>query len=36
VAATGKLTDACHDRHGKVEFLDFFKKVAWAQPLRDR
>jgi transposase len=24
--ATGKVTDACYDRHGKAEFLDFLKK----------
>ncbi len=26
--ATGKITDACYDRHGKAEFLDFMKKCA--------
>ena len=30
--ATGKVTDACYDRHGKAEFLDFLKKVARAYP----
>jgi transposase len=33
--ATGKVTDACYDRHGKAEFLDFLKKVARAYPRRD-
>ena len=32
--ATGKVTDACYDRHGKAEFLDFLKKVARAYPRR--
>jgi transposase len=32
--ATGKVTDACYDRHGKAEFLDFMKKVARAYPRR--
>jgi transposase len=32
--ATGKVTDACDDRHGKAEFLDFLKKVARAYPRR--
>lgn len=30
--ATGKVTDKCYDRHGKVEFLDFMKRVARAYP----
>ena len=30
--ATGKVTDACYDRHGKAEFLDFLKKDARAYP----
>ncbi len=30
--ATGKVTDRCHDRHGKAEFLDFLKLVARAYP----
>ena len=25
--ATGEVTDACYDRHGKAEFGDFLKKV---------
>jgi transposase len=33
--ATGKVTDACYDRHGKAEFLDFLKKVARADPRRE-
>ena len=33
--ATGRVTDACYDRHGKAEFLDFLKKVARAYPRRD-
>jgi transposase len=33
--ATGKVTDACYDRHGKAEFLDFMKKVARAYPRRE-
>jgi hypothetical protein len=32
--ATGQVTDACYDRHGKAEFLDFMKKVARAYPRR--
>ncbi len=32
--ATGKVTDACYDRHGKAEFLAFLKKVARAYPRR--
>ena len=32
--ATGKVTDACYDRHGEAEFLDFLKKVARAYPRR--
>jgi transposase len=30
--ATGKITDACYDRHTHVEFLDFLKLVAKAYP----
>ncbi len=33
--ATGKVTDACHDRHGKAEFLDFLKTLARAHPRRE-
>src|SRR3954464_4527999 len=33
--ATGKVTDACYDRHGKAEFLAFLKKVAKAYPGRE-
>ena len=33
--ATGKVTDACYDRHGKAEFLTFLKKVAKAYPRRE-
>src|SRR5438128_2709443 len=33
--ATGKVTNACYDRHGKAEFLDFMKKVARAYPRRE-
>jgi hypothetical protein len=25
--ATGRVTDACYDRHGKAEFLDFFRQL---------
>ena len=32
--ATGKVTDACYDRLGKAEFLEFIKKVARAYPRR--
>jgi transposase len=32
--STGKVTDACYDRHGKAEFGDFLKKVARAYPRR--
>jgi transposase len=32
--ATGQVTEACYDRHGKAEFLDFLKKVARAYPRR--
>ena len=32
--ATGQVTDACYDRHGKAEFGDFLKKVARAYPRR--
>jgi len=30
--ATGKLTDACYERHRHEEFLDFLKKVVPAPP----
>ena len=30
--ATGKVTDACYDRHTNVEFLDFLKLVAKTYP----
>jgi transposase len=30
--ATGKVTDACYDRHTHAEFLDFLKRVAKAYP----
>jgi transposase len=30
--ATGKVTDACYQRHTHAEFLDFLKKVAKAHP----
>ena len=30
--ATGKVTDACYDRHTNVEFLDFLKLVARVYP----
>jgi len=30
--ATGKVTDACYERHTHVEFLDFLKLVAKAYP----
>ena len=33
--ATGKVTDACYDKHGKAEFLTFLKKVAKAYPRRE-
>jgi transposase len=33
--ATGKVTDACFERHGKVEFLAFLKQVARAYPRRE-
>jgi transposase len=33
--ATGKVLDACYDRHGKAEFLDFLKTVARAYPRRE-
>jgi transposase len=33
--ATGRVTDECHDRHGKAEFLDFLKKVAKTYPRRE-
>jgi hypothetical protein len=29
------VTEACYDRHGKAEFLDFLKKVARAYPRRE-
>src|SRR5213080_476685 len=33
--ATGKVTDACYDRHGKAEFLAFLTKVARSYPRRE-
>ncbi|MGH8938039.1 MAG: IS630 family transposase [Actinomycetes bacterium] len=33
--ATGKVTDACYERHRHDEFLDFLKKVARAYPRRE-
>jgi transposase len=33
--ATGKVTDACYDRHGKAEFLAFLNKVARSYPRRE-
>jgi transposase-like protein len=33
--ATGKVTDAVHERHGKAEFLAFMKQVAKAYPRRE-
>jgi transposase len=33
--ATGKVTDACYDRHRHEEFVDFLKKVARAYPRRE-
>jgi transposase len=33
--ATGKVTDACYERHGKAEFLTFMKRVARAYPRRE-
>jgi transposase len=33
--STGKVTDACYDRHGKAEFLAFLKKVARTYPRRE-
>ncbi len=30
--ATGKVTDACYQRHTNVEFLDFLKRVAKVYP----
>jgi transposase len=33
--ATGRVTDACYDRHRHEEFLDFLKKVARAYPRRE-
>jgi transposase len=30
--ATGKVTDACHERHTHAEFLAFLKRVAKAYP----
>jgi transposase len=32
--ATGQVTDACYERHGKAEFLAFMKQVARAYPRR--
>ncbi|MBI2238533.1 MAG: IS630 family transposase [Actinobacteria bacterium] len=33
--ATGRVTDACYDRHRHEEFLDFLKRVARAYPRRE-
>jgi transposase len=33
--ATGKVTDACYDRHRHQEFLTFLKQVAKAYPRRE-
>src|SRR6266540_1896660 len=33
--ATGKVIDACYDRHRHEEFLDFLKKVARVYPRRE-
>ncbi|MCU1621848.1 MAG: transposase [Frankiales bacterium] len=33
--ATGKVTEACYERHGKAEFLAFMKQVAKAYPRRE-
>jgi transposase len=33
--ATGRVTDACYDRHGKAEFLHFLQKVARTYPRRE-
>jgi hypothetical protein len=33
--ATGRVTDACYQRHGKHEFLTFMKQVAKAYPRRE-
>jgi transposase/transposase-like protein len=33
--ATGKVTDACYQRHTNVEFLAFLKQVAKAYPRRE-
>ncbi len=33
--ATGRVTDACYDRHRHEEFLDFLKKVARTYPRRE-
>jgi transposase len=33
--ATGKVTDAVYERHGKAEFLAFMKQVAKAYPRRE-
>ncbi len=33
--ATGRVTDACYDRHRHEEFLDFLKRVARAYPGRE-
>src|SRR3954469_17602054 len=33
--ATGQVTDACYDRHGKAEFLAFLTKVARSYPRRE-
>jgi hypothetical protein len=31
--AAGKVTDACYDRHGKAEFLDFLKRSPRSYPV---
>ncbi len=33
--ATGRVTDACYDRHRHEEFLDFLKKVVRVYPRRE-
>jgi transposase len=33
--ATGRVTDACYDRHRHEEFLDFLKKVVRSYPRRE-
>src|SRR5579884_1508342 len=32
--ATGRVTDACYERHGKAEFLAFLRQVARSYPRR--